>query len=268
MKTRAAAPKAAPDPAEIAGALLEALHRAGPDGAKAAGLRLSGKSPPAAARRDALAGLVADGRAVKLGAGAAARHFLMEHAPTATSVAARLLAVGAFAPGVLNTPPTLWKEAELHRKLPAHERPLLGEALAHLRAQRQAVPLRHGRNTFLAFAGPLRVWLEDDVADAAAPVPAPAEAAGDTPDDAALFAAYARLVRESGGFPDVKIAHLQRVAGGTPLADRLAALWREGRATLSLGDWSLADEEARGATVELDGEKYLLVRLDDLKRPA
>ncbi len=265
MKTRAAEKKAVPGAQEISTALLEALRRAGPDGVKAAGLRLTGKSPAATARREALAGLVADGSAATLGKGTAARTFLAEHIPTEATVAARLLALGAFVPGVLETPPTLWKEAELRRKLPAHEQSLLGTALDHLQEARQIVPLRHGRNAFVAFAGPVRVWLEDDVADAApavdSPASVPVETAGDL-DDAELFFAYSRVVRESGGFPDVKIAGLQRVAGKGPLAGRLVALWREGRATFSLGDWSLADETTRAAAVELDGEKYLLVRLD------
>ena len=262
---RAAAKKPLPDPQQISAALLETLGRAGPDGTKPAGLRLGGRTPLAAARRDALASLVADRRAALLGTGATARYFLAEHVPTTAMVAARLLALGAFTAGVLNTPPTLWKEAEFRRKLPAHERPLLGDALALLQARRQIVPLRHGKLPFLAFAGPLRVWLEDDVADMppAVPVPdlAPAEADDDL--DAALFFAYTRLVVESGGFPDVKIAGLRRAVGDPPsLGGRLVALWREGRATLSLGDWSLADETTRAAAVELDGEKYLLVRLD------
>ncbi len=265
MKTRVAAKKAAPGVEETAALFIETLRRAGSDGAKAAGLRLSGKSPAAATRRDALAGLVAGGSAAILGTGAAARYFLTEHAPTAATVATRLLALGAFVPGVLDTPPTLWKQAELLRKLPAHERPLLGAALDRLQAERQLVPVRHGRNAFVVFAGPLRVWLEDNLADVAAPTlppaPVPVEISDD-PDDAALFFAYTRLVRASGGFPDVKIAHLRNATGNAPLADRLVALWREGRATLSLGDWSLADETTRAAAVELDGERYLLVRLD------
>ena len=263
--TRAATKKPLPNPREISAALLETLRRAGPDGVKPAGLRLGGKTPLAAARRDALAALVADRHAAGLGTGAAARYFLAENVPTAATVAARLLALGAFTAGALNTPPTLWKEAEFRRKLPAHERSLLGDAVAHLQARRQIVPLRHGKNTFLAFAGPLRVWLEEEMADAppAVPVPdlVPAEADDDL--DAALFFAYARLVHESGGFPDVKIARLRRAVGDpASLADRLVALWREGRATLSFGDWSLADEATRAAAVELAGEKYLLVRLD------
>ena len=266
MKTRAPAKKAAPGPEAVATALRETLHHAGPAGANAAGLRLAGQSPAAAARREALDALVAGGVVGRLGAAKAARYFLAEHLPTAATVGARLLALGAYGPGALDTPPVLWKEAELRRELPAHERPLLGPALDHLQAGRQVVPLRHGRSAFVAFAGRLRVGLEEAAADAPAPAPGPAAPPGEATegaDDAALFEAYRRLVRESGGFPDVKIAHLRRAAGDAALPVRLATLWREGRATLSLGDWSLADEAARAGAVELDGEKYLLVRLDD-----
>ena len=247
---------AAPDAGELSAALLSTLRRAGAGGLAAAGLRLAGKSPAAVTRREALAALVADGVVGMLGVGKTARYFLAEHLPDAASVGARLLAAGAFVAGTLNTPPTLWKAAELRRKLPRHEHALFDAAIDHLQAARQVVPLRHGRTMFVAFAGPLRVWLEDDVAEPPAAIP-PADG-----DDAALFFAYTRLVRESGGFPDVKIAALQQAAGGAPLGERLAALWREGRATLSLGDWSLADAPTRAAAVELDGEKYLLVRLD------
>ena len=249
--------KAAPDRAEMAAALREALHRAGPDGVKPAGLRLSGKTPTAVARRAALAALLADGRVAGLGTGAAARYFLAEHAPTAETVGARLLAVGAFVPGTLNTPPALWKETALRR-----QRPLLSAALAGLTAERHLVPLRQGKSTLLAFAAPLRAWLGEEAVHAAPPLSVPVSV--EAPDNGALFAAYARLVRESGGFPDVKIAGLRRALGdaAADLPDRLAALWREGRATLSLGDWSLADETTRAAAVELAGEKYLLVRLD------
>ena len=252
--------KTPPDTGEVADTLLANLRRAGAAGANAAGLRLGGKTPVAATRRTALAALMAEGGAGMLGTGKTARYFLAAHLPTAATVAARLLAAGAFVPGALSTPPTLWKATELRRKLPKHEHALFDAALDHLQTARQVVPLRHGRSVYVAFAGPLRVWLEDDdVVDAPAPPPAPPSS---DVDDAELFFAYARLVRDSGGFPDVKIAALQRAAGDRPLGDQLAALWREGRATLSLGDWSLADEATRAAAVELDGERYLFVRLE------
>lgn len=72
-------------------------------------------------------------------------------------------------------------------------------------------------------------------------------------------------MRASGGLPDVKISALGLALApveAAGLADRLRALWREGRVTLSLGDWSLADEATRRAAVELAGERYLLVRME------
>ena len=65
-------------------------------------------------------------------------------------------------------------------------------------------------------------------------------------------------------FPDVKIASLRAAldpASADALAARLVGLWREGRAALSQGDWSLADAATRDAAVVLHGERYLLVRL-------
>lgn len=81
-----------------------------------------------------------------------------------------------------------------------------------------------------------------------------------------LLAAYKRAVRVSGGFPDVKISTLRASLAGESagsLDQRLRTLWSGGLVTLSLGDWSLASEEMRAAAIELDGERYLLVRFED-----
>ena len=145
-------------------------------------------------------------------------------------------------------PPTLWSRAELSRQLTPTERPQLDAALARLQEDRQVLGLSQGKGIYYVFAGPLRGWLAG-------------EAVVGTPEP--LTEVYRRLVRESGGFPDVKIAALQ-AAAGRELAAELIASWRRGEATLSLGDWSLADEETRAAAVELDGERYLLVRLEEV----
>ena len=71
-------------------------------------------------------------------------------------MAARLL--GLFPSGEL---PALWKEAELKRRLPAQERPLLGAALTHLQEARQVLALTQGKDVCYLFAGPLRGWLAD-----------------------------------------------------------------------------------------------------------
>lgn len=168
--------------------------------------------------------------------------------PTAEAVAAKLLA--SAVPG---EPPALLTRPQLNRRLTTTERPQLDPALANLQEQRQLLALRQGAKTLYLFAEPLRAWLAGEA------TPEGVDSAEE------FFALYQRLVRESGGFPDVKIAALR--AALTPEAARslpgeLIALWREGRATLSLGDWSLASEDTRAAAVEMDGEKYLLVRFD------
>ena len=177
-------------------------------------------------------------------------------APTVETVAAKI--VGLFPTG---EPPAPWKEAELRRRLEAAERPLLAEALTRLREERRVLALPQGTGVVYLFAGPLREWL------AGAPTVGGAEPAvvETRSEPTAIFAAYASLVRRSGGFPDVKIAALRAALdpeGAEGLPARLTGLWREGRATLSQGDWSLADEATRAAAVELHGERYLLVRLE------
>ncbi len=169
--------------------------------------------------------------------------------PTAEAVAARLAAlptVGARC--------QLWKEAELKCQLQAKERLLVSAALARLRDERQVLALTQGKTTLYLFAKPLREWLGDGVAGAAG------RESGTPTKEEDIFEIYARLVRQSGGFPDVRIAALGSAEGKR--GEQLVALWREGRATFSQGDWSLADEVSREAAVELNGERYLLVRLE------
>ncbi len=174
---------------------------------------------------------------------------------TAESVLARLLAL----PQTEEGRPALWQREDFHAEISPAEQPHLDAALAQLQAEQRLVALRHGRSEYFAFAGPLNARLGSAPAaattktDTGAP-PAPAEG---------LMGVYRRLVRESGGFPDVKIAQLARGIGPAAargLSEHLTALWRAGDAVLSLGDWSLANEETRAAALELDGEKYLLVR--------
>ena len=177
-------------------------------------------------------------------------------APNLEGVAARLLAL--CPPG---EPPALWKEAELKRRLDPAGRPLLAGALTRLQEQRQLLALTQGKDVFYLFAGPLRGWLEN--APLAAK-PEPAAVPAPVPSD--LFAVYTRLVRQSGGFPDVKIAVLRAALdpeSSDDLPRRLIGMWRAGGATFSQGDWSLADEATRAAAVLLHGERYLLVRLEE-----
>ncbi len=174
-------------------------------------------------------------------------------AMTPEMVAARLLTL--VPPGEGEAPlPTLWRKTDFGRKLSRAEKEHLDAALVRLQEERQVVALEHGGNMFFAFAEPLRARLGGE----SGPVPVVT--------DHDLREAYRRLVRESGGFPDVKISLLARALGpaaGNGLGERLIGLWRTGDATLSLGDWSLAGEETRMAAVEMDGEQYLLVRFEE-----
>lgn len=178
--------------------------------------------------------------------------------PTPEAVAARLL--GSLPVG---EPPMLWKEADLKRRLTTAERPQFAAALAALREGRQALALAQGKSTLYLFAEPLREWLTE--------AGGAGKTAGGPPDvppagPEGLLGVYTRLVQGSGGFLDVKIAGLRAALGpaeGDALPARLVALWREGRATFSQGDWSLADEATRAAAVEVAGERYLLVRLEE-----
>ncbi len=73
---------------------------------------------------------------------------------------------------------------------------------------------------------------------------------------------YRALVRE-GGFADIRIDHLAQRAGA-PLSDLkswLLAESRAGRAAPTRGDWSLADESARAAAIDIRGEPHLQIRL-------
>jgi hypothetical protein len=74
--------------------------------------------------------------------------------------------------------------------------------------------------------------------------------------------AYADIVKQTG-FPAVPISALQNQSGVllSALKSWIKEQYANGSAVLSFGDWSLADDAKRAAAVELNGERYLLVRL-------
>jgi hypothetical protein len=85
---------------------------------------------------------------------------------------------------------------------------------------------------------------------------------GETQRTTDIPAAYAELVRRTG-FPAVMLSELQLESGVelTALHRWARAEHQAGRAVLSLGDWSLASVAQRAAMLELNGERYLQVRL-------
>lgn len=256
--------------------MLGVLRTAGPRGATGTALRLEkeeqGTANPASdpgdrPRRAALSSLIADGRVRVHDQGRSTRYVLQESLPAPADAAEKLLAQ-ACRP--TDGPPLLWRKRELANLLSTAERPLLASILASLEEKRELLRVPDGkRGERFLFAAVVRCWFgwpERVAAGSISPSGGQAGGLGADGGFAGLFSAYRQSVRESGGFPDVKISALRRaLPTGEPaeLSERLRALWREGRATLSLGDWSLASEEMRQAAVELDGERYLLVRIED-----
>jgi len=81
-------------------------------------------------------------------------------------------------------------------------------------------------------------------------------------DPVQLRKSYEHLVTTSG-FPDVRIIDLAS-AGGFPIIDLVQAirsLHMQGKAELSRGDWSLASQEEKNASIEWQGQHYLRVQL-------
>jgi len=79
-----------------------------------------------------------------------------------------------------------------------------------------------------------------------------------------VLAAY-RKVKACVGFSNVEICEILKELGVkmTMLKAFLLEESRQGRAVLSLGDWSLSSEETRAAAIEIQGNRYLLVRLNE-----
>ncbi len=97
----------------------------------------------------------------------------------------------------------------------------------------------------------------------ALPEPARPEATDDAPalDTRRLQQAY-RQVAAQYSYPDVPIARVHRASGGELSQFKAALLQacREGLAVASIGDWSLASDEERGAAIEINGRPHLRIR--------
>jgi len=235
-------------------AALKRLWRAGADGAVIG--EIGGANKDRSAIETALAGLVQQGKVARFASGRRSVYFLAQFAPTLDSVRRKLQEIAGDAAGLL-----LSKD-DLSAGLAPAERPLLSEALMGLVTEKWLVKLSHvalgksgapGRETeFYMHPAKLR-----ELVAANFPADLAAEHRG------RLLDVYrAAVVRN--GFPDVEIFELHEQTG-LPLdvlKEQIVAERNAGRAVLSFGDWSLASAEARAAAVEIDGERYLRVRLE------
>jgi len=83
-----------------------------------------------------------------------------------------------------------------------------------------------------------------------------------TIDPERLRRSYEQLI-DASGFTDVRIFDLARV-GSFPVVSLLEAiseLHQQGKVELSRGDWSLASDEEKKASIEWQGQHYLRVQL-------
>ncbi len=247
-KARGPVKRAAAVSAEARAAVLVALRRAGGRGLSLAklGCKRSGDS-----RHRALRALVGSGEAIVLGDGREALAVVADRAPTAEAVARKVEARASMRRGA-----ALVRD-EMVAWCSATEAFLLDAALRALVKAGRLVPLRSGEGTLYTHVGSVA-----GVAVAPKPVAPEPEKSGDQENRLRIIEAYRRLV-EREGFGDVVIAELRREAGLTQgdLAAWLLEQSRCGRAHLGRGDWSLADEVARGAAVVAAGEPHLRVRL-------
>ncbi len=230
----------------------EILRKARKGGAKGVSGFFTPKTPEAkrTALAEALAALEAEGAIVADRRKAKPRYHHAEFPPqfpTAEAVAAKLAAAAD------QRPQELLNVAELKRALARDERDLLEEGIRVAVERGWLLELQRKKAAFYVGAGPVREVLGSEAlaVDIAPQV-----------NETAIREAYDALVRD-GGFSDVPISALQAACGVAleALKEWLVARHRQGEATLSFGDWSLADETRRAAAVEMGGEKYLLARL-------
>lgn len=229
-------------------AVLVALRRAAGRGASFAqlGIKRAGD-----ARHRALRALAGAGEAVIFGDGRDALAVLATRAPSAEALAKKIEARASMKRACV-----LGRE-DMASWCNAAEEFLLDAALRALVKAGRLLALRQGGAVLYAHADGL-----------GAAIPAQRAAVADPEQPAAhdphfrIIEAYRRLVAQDG-FSDVVIADLRRDAGmpQEELAAWLLEQSRLGRAHLGRGDWSLADDATRQASVIAAGEPHLRVRL-------
>jgi hypothetical protein len=175
------------------------------------------------------------------------KFFLPEFAPKLPDLASVAAKLAQFAAAQY---PQLLSGPELKRALAKEDAPVFNQALEALVQTRALVKLMRKATAFYISGAALGIASE--AARAAQALAAPER----------IRESYRELARDTG-FPAVAIASLQRTSG-VPMEELkrwIMVEQRHGRAVLSFGDWSLADEAKRAGAIELGGDRYLLVRL-------
>ena len=161
----------------------------------------------------------------------------------------------------------LLSRKDLEKGCEGQIRKKVDEAIDWLVKEQRLLRFRRGRSIFFVHAEKIRG------AAVGIPSPEPAKTVAAEPvetlpalagvDRRGIRAAYQRLARRLG-YSNVDISGLRREAGCSmdALKHFLLDESRQGRAVLTLGDWSVSSEETRAGAIELFGKPHLLVRLD------
>lgn len=180
------------------------------------------------------------------------KYFSIEFAPSVAGAANKIEQLAA------RQHPRLLTATELKKALAKNESALLPQALELLENEKRLAKLSRMTAMVYAHGDSLRAMLGMSEPKTLA------FHAIDAVSSEAVRQAYDDLVRLSG-FPDVEIATLQRHSR-VPMArlkDWLLDEHKNGRAVFGIGDWSLADEQTRSGVIDMRGDRYLLVRLED-----
>jgi hypothetical protein len=246
------------------GEILGKLRAAGPSGLNKTGLGIDvGKSLSARA----LKALEQDRKIANLGTPRKTCYVLAEFYRPFELACGRIewnaKQAGSPRSGILE----LLSRKELEKGCEGQVRKRVDEAIDWLVKEQRLFRFRRSRSIFFVHAKKFRgvapeIPSEEPIRVAApAPAEPPPSAAG--LDRGEILAAYQRLARRLG-YSNVEISGLKREAGCSmdSLKGFLLEESRQGRAVLSLGDWSVSSDETRAGAIELFGKPHLLVRLD------
>lgn len=253
------------EPAEpLKETLIAKLREVGPAGATKAKLGVKGPTGRAA---QALQELLSDRRVANIGSPTRPCYVLSEHFNPLERACEKIMSNAGPKKLARDDLLDLLTRTELEKGCTGEARKKIDEAIDWLVKAKRLVKLRRGRTFYWVSAERLKtLWapekpLPGDTTDE--PVrPALSSAAGPV-DSRLVQAAYQRL-RSRLGYRNVEISELQRELGipMDALKRHLLEESREGRAVLSLGDWSVSSDTIRAGAIELFGQPHLLVRFD------
>ncbi|MFT4640072.1 MAG: hypothetical protein ACI8T1_003397 [Verrucomicrobiales bacterium] len=144
-------------------------------------------------------------------------------------------------------PNEIFTRNDLKRTIQINLRPFLNHAIELLVADKRLATVSHGKRSYFVHISSFGV------------VPADHES-----DLAAILTTHQEL-RQDSRFAAVAIATLIDRTGirKEQIHDILLDEAKHGRATLSIGDWSLASAETKGGALEVGGERFLHVILHE-----